>query len=63
MVELYRFGGEEPGEYHGGGAGRKGKETQLTFTHGIVEEDRDDKGKEYFTIDFGEDFVMEKPMS
>ncbi len=24
---------------------------------------RDDKGKEYFTIDFGEDFVMEKPMS
>ena len=25
-----------------------------------MEEDGDDKGKEYFTIDFGEDFVMEK---
>ena len=63
VVELYRFGGEEPESTMAvelEGKERKGKETQLTFTHGIVEEDGDDKGKEYFTIDFGEDFVMEK---
>ena len=57
-VELYRFGGEEPESTMA--VELEGKETQLTFTRGIVEEDGDDKGKEYFTIDFGEDFVMEK---
>ncbi len=57
-VELYRFGGEEPESTMA--VELEGKETQLTFTSGIVEEDGDDKGKEYFTIDFGEDFVMEK---
>ena len=57
-VELYRFGGEEPESTMT--VELEGKETQLTFTRGIVEEDGDDKGKEYFTIDFGEDFVMEK---
>ena len=58
VVELYRFGGEEPESTMA--VELEGKETQLTFTRGIVEEDGDDKGKEYFTIDFGEDFVMEK---
>ena len=57
-VEVYRFGGEEPESTMA--VELEGKETQLTFTRGIVEEDGDDKGKEYFTIDFGEDFVMEK---
>ncbi|WP_320990778.1 doubled motif LPXTG anchor domain-containing protein [Hungatella sp.] len=57
-VELYRFGGEEPESTMA--VELEGKETQLTFTRGIVEEDGEDKGKEYFTIDFGEDFVMEK---
>ena len=57
-VEVYRFGGEEPESTIA--VELEGKETQLTFTRGIVEEDGDDKGKEYFTIDFGEDFVMEK---
>ena len=57
-VELYRFGGEEPESTMT--VELEGQETQLTFTRGIVEEDGDDKGKEYFTIDFGEDFVMEK---
>lgn len=57
-VELYRFGGKEPESTMA--VELEGKETQLTFTRGIVEEDGDDKGKEYFTIDFGEDFVMEK---
>lgn len=57
-VELYRFGGEEPESTMA--VELEGKETQLTFTRGIVEEDGNDKGKEYFTIDFGEDFVMEK---
>ena len=57
-VELYRFGGEEPESTMA--VELEGKETQLTFTRGIVEEDGEDKGNEYFTIDFGEDFVMEK---